>query len=110
MILTRIVFILSIIIVFVLSIVNSSDISFFENLSFLSDKAIHGIIYFYLTFMGIICKFRISNFALFLLIFIFGFSFEIIHLFHPNRFFEYYDLLANLIGGTIALLINMLKI
>ena len=51
MILTRIVFILSIIIVFVLSIVNSSDISFFENLSFLSDKAIHGIIYFYLTFM-----------------------------------------------------------
>ena len=33
----------------------------------------------------------------------------IIHIFHPNRFFEYFDLLANLIGVTIALQIYRFK-
>ena len=34
---------------------------------------------------------------------------KLVHFFHPYRFFEYLDLLANLIGVTIALLIFELK-
>jgi VanZ family protein len=39
----------------------------------------------------------------------YGLFIEFIHFFHPYRFFEYLDLLANLIGVTIALLIFELK-
>jgi len=42
-------------------------------------------------------------------IFIFGLIIELIHYFHPYRYFEYFDLLANLIGVTIALQIFRLK-
>ena len=107
--LIRIIFILSLIIVFILSVVNANDIPRFQALSFLSDKIIHSLIYFYLTYLGILSAFKISKLRLASYIFIFGLFIEIIHFFHPYRFFEYQDLLANLIGVTIALLIYKIK-
>ena len=103
------IFYVSVLIVFFLSIVNASDIEMFARLSFLSDKAVHGLIYFYLTFIGLLSKFKIKDISIASLIFLFGFIIEIIHYFHPYRYFEYFDLLANLIGVTIALLIFKLK-
>jgi len=96
-------------IVFSLSVVNADDIPKFNSLSLLSDKLVHLLIYAYLSYVGFMCKFQISNLTLAFYIFIFGAFIELIHLFHPYRYFEYFDLLANLFGVTIAFLINKLK-
>ena len=105
----RILFYVSILVVFLLSIVNASNISAFNSLSFISDKFVHVAIYLYLTLLGLACSFKRSNYFVASNIFFFGVLIEIIHFFHPYRYFEYFDLLANLIGVTIALLIFRLK-
>ena len=94
---------------FLLSVVNADDIPKFNSLSLLSDKLVHLLMYAYLSYVGFMCKFQISNLTLAFYIFIFGAFTELIHLFHPYRYFEYFDLLANLFGVTIAFLINKLK-
>ena len=106
---TRLVFFLSLAAVFILSIVNANEIPRINALGFLIDKAIHLIIYLYLALIGLMCSFKTRKIVLIFYIFLFGFFIEIIHIFHPNRFFEYFDLLANLIGVTIALQIYRFK-
>ena len=109
MLINRILFYISILMIFLLSIVNASNIPAFNSLTFISDKFVHGAIYLYLTLLGLACSFKRSNYFVASSIFFFGALIEIIHFFHPYRFFEYFDLLANLFGVTIALLINKLK-
>ena len=109
MLINRILFYVSILVIFLLSIVNASNIPEFNSLSFISDKFVHGAIYLYLTLLGLACSFKRSNYFVASNIFFFGVLIEIIHFFHPYRFFEYFDLLANLIGVTIALQIFRLK-
>ncbi len=109
MLINRVIFYFSLLIVFSLSVVNADDIPKFNSLSLLSDKLVHLLIYAYLSYVGFMCKFQISNLTLAFYIFIFGAFIELIHLFHPYRYFEYFDLLANLFGVTIAFLINKLK-
>jgi VanZ family protein len=99
----------SLLIVFILSIVNADEIPRFKDLPLLSDKLVHFLIYFYLTYFALLSRFTLHNYLVVLIIFIFGLFIEFIHFFHPYRFFEYLDLLANLIGVTIALLIFELK-
>ena len=106
---SRLIFYFSLLIVFILSTVNANVIPRFNSLSMLSDKIVHLSIYAYLCFIGFMCKFTIYNVTLVIYIFLFGAFIELIHYFHPNRYFEYFDLLANLFGVTIALLINKLK-
>ena len=109
MLINRVIFYFSLLIVFSLSVVNADDIPKFNSLSLLSDKLIHLLIYAYLSYVGFMCKFQISNLTLAFYIFMFGAFIELIHFFHPYRYFEYFDLLANLFGVTIAFLINKLK-
>jgi len=106
---TRLVFFSSLAAVFILSICNANEIPRNNALGFLTDKAIHLIIYLYLALIGLMCSFMTRKIVLIFYIFMFGFFIEIIHIFHPNRFFEYFDLLANLIGVTIALQIYRFK-
>ena len=101
---TRLTLVFSLIGVFILSIVPASYIPNIAAFEYLTDKLIHGIIYFYLAMLIFISKFRLSN-TKYLLLFIFGFIIEIIHHFHPYRYFEVGDLLANFIGIYIAYLI-----
>ena len=105
----RLIFYFSLLVIFILSIVNANEIPKFKSLSFVSDKIVHFLIYFYLAYAGLLCKFAMGNYLIVLLIFTFGLFIEFIHFFHPYRLFEYLDLLANLIGVTIALLIFELK-
>ena len=51
--LVRGIFYFSLLIVFFLSVVNANDIPRFNALSFISDKFIHFLIYFYLAYVGI---------------------------------------------------------
>ena len=106
---TRLVFFSSLTAVFILSIVNANEIPSINALGFLTDKVIHLIVYLYLALIGLMCAFKIRKIVLIFYVFMFGLFIEIIHIFHPNRFFEYFDLLANLIGVTIAFLIYRLK-
>ena len=106
---SRLIFYFSLLIVFILSTVNANDILRFNSLSMSSDKLVHLLIYAYLCYVGFTCRFKISNLTLASYIFLFGAFIELLHYFHPNRYFEYLDLLANLFGVTIALLINKLK-
>ena len=107
--LARLVFFSSLVAVFILSIVNANEIPRINALGFVTDKVIHFIIYLYLALIGLMCSFKIRKIVLIFYVFLFGFFIEIIHIFHPNRFFEYFDLLANLIGVTIALQIYRFK-
>ena len=107
--LIRLIFFASLFVVLYLSIVPSFEIPNFASLSFLLDKLVHALIYFYLAYTGLLCRFNISRTMIIVLIFIFGLIIEIIHYYHPYRFFEYLDLLANLIGVTIALLLFKIK-
>ena len=107
--LVRGIFYFSLLIVFFLSVVNANDIPRFNALSFISDKFIHFLIYFYLAYLALLCRFTMHSYLVVLTIFTFGLFIEFIHFFHPYRLFEYLDLLANLIGVTIALLIFELK-
>ena len=106
---SRLIFYFSLLLVFVLSTINADDIPKFNSMSMLSDKLVHLFIYAYLCYIGFVCRFKISNLNLAICIFLFGAFIELIHYFHPNRYFEYFDLLANLFGVTIALVINKLK-
>ncbi len=105
----RLVFFSSLAAVFILSIVNANEIPKINALGFLTDKVVHLIIYLYLALIGLMCSFKTRKIVLVFYIFMFGFFIEITHIFHPNRFFEYFDLLANLIGVTIALQIYRFK-
>ena len=106
----RFVFFLSLFLVFFLSLLPASELPNFAALSKISDKVIHALIYFYLGYLGLNCAFKTSKYLFIFYIFIFVLIIEIIHFFHPYRYFEFYDLLANLIGVTIALQIFKLKV
>ena len=101
----RLTFFLSLLIVFNLSIVPAAAIPNIAALNFLSDKLIHGLIFLFISFVGLKCHFNISKTFLLIMIFSFGFMIEVIHYYHPYRFFEIADLIANLIGILAALVI-----
>ena len=106
----RLTFFLSLLIVFNLSIVSAAAIPNIAALNFLSDKLIHGLIFLFISFVGLKCHFNISKTFLLIMIFSFGFMIEVIHYYHPYRFFEIADLIANLIGILTALVIFNKKI
>ena len=95
-------FFLSIILIFYLSLMPASELEFFNALSFIGDKISHGVIFFYLAILGMICNFKIKNQILMVIIFSFGLTIEIVHYFHPYRYFEWADLLANFLGIILA--------
>ena len=101
----RINFFLSLLLVMYFSAVPASSIPNIAALSFLTDKLIHALIFLYLSFIGLNCYFDISKLLLLVMIFSFGLVIEIIHFYHPYRFFEIPDLIANLIGILFALVI-----
>lgn len=98
----RSIFFISLVIIMWLSIVPASYIPNIALLSFLTDKALHFLIFFYLSSLGLLCRFRLLNKFLLLAIFGFGLLIEIIHFYHPYRFFEIADLIANLLGILLA--------
>ena len=106
----RLTFFLSLLIVFYLSLVPAAAIPKIAALDFLSDKMIHAVIFLFLSFVGLKCHFNISKTFLLIMIFSFGFMIEVIHYYHPYRFFEIADLIANLIGILTALVIFNKKI
>ena len=101
----KVIFFLSLILIMYFSILPASSIPNIAALSFLTDKMIHALIFLYLSFIGLNSYFNISNLWLLVLIFSFGLVIEIIHFYHPYRFFEILDLIANLIGILLALAI-----
>ena len=101
----RINFFLSLLLVMYFSAVPASSIPNIAALSFLTDKMIHALIFLYLSFIGLNCYFDISKLLLLGMIFSFGLVIEIIHFYHPYRFFEIPDLIANLIGILFGLVI-----
>ena len=109
-ILYKVIFFLSLILIMYFSILPASSIPNIAALSFLTDKMIHALIFLYLSFIGLNSYFNISNLWLLVLIFLFGLVIEIIHFYHPYRFFEILDLIANLIGILLALAIFNKKI
>ena len=103
------IFFISLFLIFIFSILSASQISNLAKLSFFSNKLIHFLIYFYLTYIGLISYFHINRLFLIFLIFIYGFCIEIIHFYHPNRLFEIFDLLSNLLGIVAGSLLFNLK-
>ena len=101
----RINFFLSLLLVMYFSAVPASSIPNIAALSFLTDKMIHALVFLYLSFIGLNCYFDISKLMLLGMIFSFGLVIEIIHFYHPYRFFEIPDFIANLIGILLALVI-----
>jgi VanZ family protein len=106
----RSIFFLSLVIVFYLSLVPATAIPNIAALDFLSDKLMHALIFLFLSFVGLKCHFSISKIFLLTMIFSFGLTIEVIHYYHPYRFFEIADLIANLIGILAALVIFNKKI
>ena len=98
----RLIFASALLITFYFSIVPSSYIPNFAALTFLSDKFVHALIFCSLAFIGLNCYFSLPNKYLLVLIFIFGLIIEIVHYYHPYRFFEIADLIANLLGILFA--------
>ena len=101
----RIIFFFSLLLIFYFSVVPASSIPNIAALSFVSDKIIHALIFLYLSYIGLKSYLNISKLLLLALIFSFGLVIEIIHFYHPYRFFEIPDLIANLIGILLALAI-----
>ena len=101
----RLILLASLIIVLILSLVSASSIPNFAAFAYLTDKLIHGIIYFYLAMLIFFSKFEISIIKALILLFIFGLFIEIIHHYHPYRYFELGDLLANFVGIFMCYLI-----
>ena len=67
----------------------------------------HLIFFSYITVLAIIVRIKVKNFFTNYLVIIFiSCLLEILHLIVPNRAFELYDLIANIIGVVIILLIN----
>lgn len=98
----RLIFTSALIITFYFSIVPASDIPNFAALTFLSDKFVHALIYCSIAFIGLNCYFNLPNNYLLVFIFTFGLIIEIVHYYHPYRFFEIADLIANLLGILFA--------
>jgi len=98
----KLIFFLSIFVIFGFSVVPASDIPNIAALSFLTDKAIHFLIFLYLSSIGLLSRFKLSNIYLLLAIFSFGLLIEIIHFYHPYRYFEFADLAANSLGILLA--------
>ena len=101
----RIIFFFSLLLIFYFSVVPASSIPNIAALSFVSDKIIHALIFLYLSYVGLNSYFNLPKLLLLGLIFIFGLAIEIIHFYHPYRFFEIADLISNLIGILLALFI-----
>ena len=67
----------------------------------------HLIFFSFITVLAIIVRVRVKNiFTNYLVIIFISCLLEILHLIIPNRAFELYDLIANLTGVVIILLIN----
>lgn len=98
----KLIFFLSIFIIFYFSVVPASDIPNIALLSFLTDKVIHFLIFLYLSLIGLLSRFKFSNIYLLIAIFSFGLLIEIIHFYHPYRYFEFADLAANSLGILLA--------
>ena len=98
----RSIFIISIIIIFYLSLLPSFEIPLFASFSFAVDKVIHFFIFFYISLLGLVSKFKCSSRTILICVFSFGLLIEIIHFYHPYRFFEIADLIANLLGILFA--------
>ena len=98
-------FFISIILIFYLSLIPASELELFNALSFIGDKISHGVIFFYISILGMFCDFKIKYYIYMAIIFSFGLTIEIVHYFHPNRYFEWVDLLANSFGIFVARLI-----
>lgn len=98
----KIIFFLSLVIIMLLSLVPSSSIPNIAALSFLTDKGIHFLLFLYLSLLGLFCRFKISNFLLLTTIFSFGLLIEVIHFYHPYRYFEIADIVANSLGILLA--------
>ena len=103
------IFLISLILIFCLSLVPSSKLEYFNALSFLGDKISHAVIFFYISLLGMFCNLKIKYFSFMAIIFSFGLTIEIIHYFHPYRYFEWADLLANFLGITLARVIYYTK-
>ena len=101
----RLIFFISLLIVFYLSILPDVAIPYFAALDFLSDKLVHALMFLFISFVGLKCHFDTSEVFLLIMIFSFGLTIEVIHYFHPYRYFEIADLIANLIGILTALVI-----
>ena len=95
-------FFISIILIFYLSLIPASELEFFNALSFIGDKISHGVIFFYISILGMFCDFKIKYYIFMAIIFSFGLTIEIIHYVHPYRYFEWADLLANFLGIILA--------
>ena len=67
-----------------------------------NDKLLHIIAFLYLAIISILSKFEIDKIYLFILLIFYGLLIEIAQTFLPYRYFEINDLLADLIGVTIA--------
>ena len=98
----KLIFFLSVFVIFYFSVVPASDIPNIAALNFLTDKAIHFLIFLYLSSIGLLSRFKLSNIYLLLAIFSFGLLIEIIHFYHPYRYFEFADLAANSLGILLA--------
>jgi VanZ family protein len=98
----KLIFFLSIFVIFYFSVVPASDIPNIALLSFLTDKAIHFLIFLYLSSIGLLSRFKFSSIYLLIAIFSFGLLIEIIHFYHPYRYFEFADLAANSLGILLA--------
>tara|TARA_B110000444_G_scaffold75480_1_gene71111 strand:+ start:527 stop:874 length:348 start_codon:yes stop_codon:yes gene_type:complete len=105
----RLIFFFSLALVMYLSIVPASSIPNIAALSFLTDKGIHFLIFLYLSYLGLLCSFPFSRNLLLISIFCFGLLIEIIHFYHPYRYFEIFDLIANSFGIILALVIYSKK-
>ena len=67
----------------------------------------HLIFFSYITLLAIIVRLKTKNiFTNYLFILLISCALEILHLIVPNRAFEFYDLISNLTGVIIILLIN----
>ena len=98
----RNIFFISLAITMWLSVVPAFDIPNIAALSFLTDKAIHFLIFLYLSSLGLLSRFTLSNIYLLIAIFSFGLIIEIIHFYHPYRYFELADIAANSLGILLA--------
>lgn len=98
----KLIFFLSIFVIFYFSVVPAFTIPNIAALSFLTDKAIHFLIFLYLSSIGLLSRFKFSNVYLLIAIFSFGLLIEIIHFYHPYRYFELADLAANSLGILLA--------
>ena len=98
----KLIFFLSIFVIFYFSVIPAFDIPNIASLSFLTDKAIHFLIFLYLSSIGLLSRFKFSNIYLLIAIFSFGLLIEIIHFYHPYRYFEFADLAANSLGILLA--------